>query len=132
MPCTDFIADFITIVRNAANARKDKISILSSKSTTRIAEILKEEGFIESVKPYEENKRKYVRIHLKYLRSGKPAIQGLKRISKPGLRVYKGVQDLPRVLGGLGIAVVSTSKGILTDRDARKEKLGGEVLCTVW
>lgn len=132
MPCTDFVADFLTVLRNASKAHKDKVTLPASKLTSRVAEILKEEGFVESIKIFTEGDRKFIRVHLKYLRNGRPAIQGIKRISKPGLRVYRGVEKLPRVQGGLGIAVLSTSKGVLTDRQARKELIGGEIVCTVW
>ena len=131
MPVTDFVADFLTVVRNASRAKKEKLTAPASKTTVRIAEILKEEGFVESVKPFSEGPKKFVRIHLKYIRK-KPAIQGLKRISKPGRRVYIGSDAVPRVQGGLGVAIVSTSKGLLTDQQARKTKVGGELLCTVW
>jgi len=132
MPCTDFIADFLTVIRNASKAHKDKITIRTSKATTNIAEILKKEGFVENVKAINEGNKKQIRIHLKYLRDGRPAIQGLKRISKPGLRIYRGSDELPRVQGGLGVMIVSTSRGIVTDRQARKESIGGELLCKVW
>jgi len=132
MPCTDFIADFLTVVRNASRAHIDKVTVPASNTTIRLAEILKEEGFIENVKVFTEGKKRFVRVHLKYLTKGKSAIQGLKRISKPGLRVYRSVEDIPRVQGGLGVAIISTSTGILTDRQAREKKMGGEILCTVW
>jgi len=132
MASSDFIADFLTVVRNAARAKKDKATIKSSRSTARIAELFKEEGFVENVKVFTEDNRKFIRIHMKYLHDGRPAIQGIKRISKPGLRIYRGSDQLPRVQGGLGIAIISTSKGIMTDRQARKDCVGGEVLCTVW
>ncbi|MDD5216912.1 MAG: 30S ribosomal protein S8 [Candidatus Omnitrophica bacterium] len=132
MPCTDFIADFLTVVRNASRAHIDKVTVPASNTTIRLAEILKEEGFIENVKVFTEGKKRFVRVHLKYLTKGKSAIQGLKRISKPGLRVYRSVEGIPRVQGGLGVAIISTSTGILTDRQAREKKMGGEILCTVW
>jgi small subunit ribosomal protein S8 len=131
MPVTDFVADFLTVVRNASSARKDKVTVPASNMTTKIAEILKEEGFVESVKPFAEGPKKFIRIHLKYIRK-KPAIQGLKRISKPGRRVYVAGEEVPRVQGGLGVAIVSTSKGLLTDQQARKTNVGGELLCAVW
>ena len=131
MPVTDFVADFLTVVRNASMAKKEKVTVPASKMTTRIAELLKEEGFVESIKPFSEGPKKFIRIHLKYIRK-KPAIQGLKRISKPGRRVYVANDEVPRVQGGLGVAIVSTSKGLLTDQQARKTKVGGELLCTVW
>ena len=132
MPCSDFVADFLTIIRNAAKAGKDKITLGTSNLTVQVAELLKEEGFIESVKVFTEGKKQFVRIHLKYLRGRKPAIQGLRRISTPGRRVYLGCDRIPRVQGGLGVAIVSTSKGVLTDRKARQANVGGELLCTVW
>ena len=132
MPVTDFVADFLTVIRNASNAKKDKVTIPTSKMTTRIADILKEEGFITSVKPFNEGNKNFIRIHLKYMQGKTPAIRGIKRISKPGLRDYKDSHSLPRVQGGLGIAIISTSRGILTDKDARKINVGGELLCKVW
>ncbi|MFZ5802308.1 MAG: 30S ribosomal protein S8 [Candidatus Omnitrophota bacterium] len=132
MPCTDFIADFLTVIRNASHAHKDKVTVRGSKMVLRIAEILKEEGFVTQVKDFTEEKKNFIRLHLKYLKNGRPAIQGLRRVSKPGLRVYRGFEDLPRVQGGLGIAIISTSRGVMTDRKARKEKIGGEILCKVW
>ena len=132
MPCTDFVADFLTVIRNGAKAHKDKVTIPTSKLTVRIAEILKEEGFVENVKPFSEGKKQFVRIHLKYIHGKRPAIQGLHRISKPGRHWYVGHDEIPRVQGGLGVAIVSTSKGVLTDREARKIKVGGQLLCTVW
>lgn len=129
----DFIADYLTAIRNAARAKKEKLTVPASVLTVRIAEILKEEGFIENVKPFSEGNKNFVRIHLKFLAGGKkPAIQGLRRISKPGLRHYVGYQDIPKVLGGLGVAILSTPKGVVSDRQARELKVGGEVLCTVW
>lgn len=133
MPCTDFIADFLTVVRNASAKKKDKVTTPVSNITLRIAEILKEEGFVNQVKPFTDDKKKYVRLHLKYIQGGKkPAIQGLKRVSRPGLRRYTGAGEIPRVRSGLGIAILSTSKGLMTDRRAREGKVGGEILCTVW
>lgn len=132
MPVTDFVADFLTIIRNASRAHKDKVTAGSSKLTLKIAEILKEEGFVENVKPFTEGNKRFIRIHLKYVHGKRPAIQGLRRISKPGRRTYLGAEEIPRVQGGLGVAIVSTSKGVLTDQKARQEKVGGELLCTVW
>ena len=129
---TDFIADFLTQIRNAARAGKAMITVPGSKLTARIAEILKREGFIENFKPVDEGSKKMVRIHLKYLSGKQPAIQALVRVSKPGLRHYVGSQKIPRVLGGLGVAILSTSKGVMTDREARSAKLGGELICKVW
>ena len=128
---TDTIADFLTRVRNASSARKPNVTTPGSKLLVRVAEILKEEGFIENFKPVEDGCKKSIRIHLKYLNK-KPVIQSLVRMSTPGLRRYVGHQEIPRVLGGLGVSILSTSKGIMSDRKARSEKLGGELLCQVW
>lgn len=132
MPVTDFIGDFLTVVRNASRSKKDKVTLKTSKTTTRIAEILKEEGFVSNVKAFSEGPKHFVRVHMKYLKGRQPAIQGLRRASRPGLRHYVSSEGLPKVQGGLGIAILSTSRGVLTDREARKLKVGGEVLCKVW
>lgn len=129
---TDFIADFLTHIRNASRAKKDKVTTRSSKLALQITEILKKEGFIDSYKPFSEDNREFVRIHLKYLGGKKPVIQGIQKVSKPGRRVYFGCDEIPRVMGGLGISVVSTSKGLVIDREARQNRLGGEILCKVW
>ncbi|HRY86211.1 MAG TPA: 30S ribosomal protein S8 [Candidatus Omnitrophota bacterium] len=129
----DFIGDFLTSVRNASKARKDKLTAPASALTVRIAELLKDEGFIENVKPYNDGNKNFVRIHLKYLPGGKkPAIQGLKRISTPGLRRYVGYEEIPKILGGFGAVILSTPKGVMTGKQAREAKVGGEILCTVW
>ncbi len=129
----DFIGDFLTSIRNAAKAHKEKVSAPASILTVRIAELLKQEGFVENVKPFSDGNKNFVRIHLKYLPGGKKsAIQGLKRISTPGLRRYVGYQEIPKVLGGFGVAILSTPKGIMTGKQAREAKAGGELLCTVW
>lgn len=129
---TDPIADFLTQIRNAARAAKPTVTVRSSKVTVRIAEILKQEGFIENYKMIEEGAKKFLRVHIKYVKGKQPAIQSLIRISKPGLRHYVAHDEIPRVLGGLGVAIVSTSKGIMTDKQARAQKVGGELLCKVW
>lgn len=129
---SDFTGDFLTIIRNAYRAGKDKITIPTSKLTLRIAEILKSEGFIENHKLVEEGAKKFLRIHLRYMHGKSPAIRSILRVSKPGLRRYLGHEDVPRVLGGLGIAILSTPKGLMTDREARQEKVGGELICKVW
>lgn len=131
MPVTDPISDFLTRIRNAAKAKKPKVDIPSSNMKKNLAEILKNQNYIENFELIEDNKQNILRVQLKY-RSGISAISGLKRISTPGLRVYKNSIDLPRVLNGLGIAVVSTSKGLLTDKEARKNSVGGEVVCYIW
>ncbi len=132
MPVTDFVGDFLTVIRNASKARKEKVTLPASKMTVQIAEILKSEGFVENVKPFTEEKKNFVRIHLKYIQGKKPAIQGIRRISKPGRRRYVGAEEIPRIQGGLGVAIVSTSKGVVTDRQARQTNVGGELLCTIW
>ena len=129
---TDPIADFLTQVRNASRAGKTNMMVPGSKLTLKIAGILKQEGFIENFKLVEEGAKRFIRIHLKYVKGKQPAIQSVVRVSKPGLRQYVNCQEIPRVLGGLGIAILSTSKGIMTDREARAQKVGGELLCKVW
>lgn len=131
MSVTDPIADFLTRVRNASKAKKVRVEIPSSGLKKQLAEILKTESYINDFAMVEDNKQNVIRVHLKYTQ-GKPAISGLRRISKPGLRIYKGKDELPRVLNGLGTAVISTSKGLLTDKEARKQSIGGEVICYIW
>ncbi|WAM32437.1 MULTISPECIES: 30S ribosomal protein S8 [Caldicellulosiruptor] len=128
----DPIADMLTRIRNANNARHEYVDIPASKMKKAIAQILLEEGFIKEYEIIDDGKNGIIRIKLKYGPNKERAITGLKRISKPGRRVYAGKDELPRVLGGLGIAIISTSKGIMTDKKARKEGVGGEVLCYVW
>ena len=132
MVVTDPIADFLTRIRNANMVLMDKVEIPASKTKMGLAEILKAEGFINDVDLIEDGKQGVIRVYLKYGAGREKIINGLKRISKPGLRVYAGKDELPRVMGGLGIAIISTSKGLMVDRVARKEGLGGEVLCYVW
>ncbi|KSU78449.1 30S ribosomal protein S8 [Fictibacillus enclensis] len=132
MVMTDPIADMLTRIRNANTVRHDKLEVPGSTIKKEIAEILKREGFVRDVEYIEDNKQGMIRIFLKYGSNNERVITGLKRISKPGLRVYAKSTELPRVLGGLGIALVSTSKGILTDKEARQQQVGGEVLAYVW
>ena len=132
MTMTDPIADMLTRIRNANMVLMDKVEIPASKTKMGLAEILKAEGFINDVELIEDGKQGVIRVYLKYGAGREKIINGLKRISKPGLRVYAGKDELPRVMGGLGIAIISTSKGLMVDRVARKEGLGGEVLCYVW
>ena len=132
MVVTDPIADFLTRIRNANMVFMDKVEIPASGTKRAMAEILKDEGFIKDAEYIEDGKQGVIRIYLKYGEGREKIINGLKRISKPGLRVYVGNDELPRVMGGLGIAIISTSKGLMVDRKARKEGLGGEVLCYVW
>ncbi|MCB0729661.1 MAG: 30S ribosomal protein S8 [Ignavibacteriae bacterium] len=131
MPVTDPIADFLTRVRNAIHAKKKFVEIPSSKMKLKMAEILKDNSFIKDFNIIEDSKQNIIRIHLKY-KNGEPAITGLKKISSPGLRTYVDKESLPRVLNGLGLAILSTSKGLLTDKQAKNESVGGEVICHIW
>ena len=132
MLVNDPVADMLTRIRNAQVARHDTVTIPASNTKKAIAKILLDEGYVKSVENVTENDRPAIKITLKYLDKKAPVIQGLKRISKPGLRVYAACDELPKVLGGLGIAIISTNEGIMTDRAARKSNIGGEVLCYVW
>ena len=132
MTTTDPIADMLRRIRNANSARHTTVEIPASKLKLAIAQILLDEGYIKSFEKIEDGKQGMIQVTLKYDEKGKRVISGLKRISKPGLRIYVSCEELPQVLNGLGIALVSTSKGIKTDRDARREGLGGEVLAYVW
>ncbi|MGA9286857.1 30S ribosomal protein S8 [Pseudalkalibacillus hwajinpoensis] len=132
MVMTDPIADMLTRIRNANTVRHEKLELPASNSKRNIAEILKREGFVRDVEIIEDSKQGIIRIFLKYGSNNERVITGLKRISKPGLRVYAKADEVPRVLGGLGIALVSTSKGIMTDKEARQQQVGGEVLAYVW
>ncbi len=129
---TDPIADMLTRIRNAGGASHESVEIPSSKLKVELAKVLKEEGYITDYKVREEGKFKILTIGVKYESEKQPVIRKIQRVSKPGLRVYKKSKNLPKVLGGLGISIVSTNKGLLTDRKARKEKVGGEILCNVW
>jgi len=132
MTMTDPIADMLTRIRNANTVHHDSVEVPVSKIKLAMAEVLKQEGFIREYDLKKGHKPGIIRVYLKYGPSREKVISGLKRISKPGLRVYAQKDDLPRVLGGLGIAIISTSQGIMTDKAARKAGLGGEVLCYVW
>ncbi|RUS44280.1 30S ribosomal protein S8 [Cohnella sp. AR92] len=132
MVMSDPIADMLTRIRNANLVRHETVELPASTVKKQIAEILKREGFIRDAEYVEDNKQGLIRIFLKYGPNNERVITGLKRISKPGLRVYTKSNEVPRVLGGLGIAIISTSKGIVTDKEARQGKSGGEVLCYVW
>jgi len=129
---TDPIADMLTRIRNAGSAGHNSVEMPSSKQKVELAKVLKEEGYIAGYKVKEEGKFKVLVIEVKYQSEGLPIIRKIQRVSKPGLRVYKKAKNLDKILGGLGVAIVSTSKGLLTDRKARKEKVGGEVLCYVY
>jgi small subunit ribosomal protein S8 len=134
MTMTDPIADMLTRIRNGNVAMHDEVKMPSSKLKEALAAILKREGYIQdfSVADNTERPGKVLTIHMKYAQDRTRTISGIKRVSKPGLRVYAKADSLPRVLGGLGVAVVSTSRGLMTDREARKSRMGGEVLCFVW
>lgn len=132
MGMTDPIADFLTRIRNANAQKHEFVSAPSSKTKVAIAEILKNEGFIKGYEVEEDNKQNVLKVQLKYGRNNEKVITGLKRISKPGLRVYAKSDDVPKVLNGLGIAIISTSNGLVTDKVARNEGVGGEVLAYVW
>ena len=129
---TDTIADMLTRIRNANSMGYEEVTVPASKLKVELARILKEEGFIKEYKVVSEGVEKNILLTLKYGKKKKKVITGLKRISKPGLRVYVKSDEVPRVLNGLGIAIISTSKGIMTDKEARKQNLGGEVLAYVW
>jgi len=129
---SDPIADFLTRIRNAGIVYHDKVEVPASNVKKAIAEILKEEGFIKDVEYISDNKQGIIRLYLKYGPNRERVITGLKRISRPGRRVYAKKDEVPKVLGGLGIAIISTSKGVMTDKQARKEGLGGEVICYIW
>ena len=132
MVVTDTIADMLTRIRNANQMRYQEVSVPASNLKVSLAKILKEEGFIEDYKLVDENVQGTILLTLKYGENKERVITGLKRISKPGLRVYAKANEVPKVLNGLGIAVISTSRGVMTDKEARKENLGGEVLCYIW
>jgi len=132
MQITDPIADMLTRIRNANSARHLSVDIPASNLKKSIAEILLEEGYIKNYQIIDDGKQGIIRVSLKYAENKQRVISGIKRISKPGLRVYAGKDELPRVLRGLGIAIVSTSKGVMTDKKARKENVGGEILAYIW
>ena len=132
MQISDVIADMLTRIRNANNAKHESVDVPASKVKKGIAEILLNEGYIKSYQVIDDGRQGVIRITLKYLPGKVKVIQGLRRVSKPGLRIYSNCEDMPRVMNGMGIAIISTSKGILTDKQARKENVGGEVLAFVW
>jgi len=132
MTMTDPIADMLTRMRNAVRASHEVVNIPSSKLKINIAKVLKTEGYIKNLKIVSDGRHRFIRIFLKYDEDGVPVIGGLKRVSKPSCRIYERAENIPTVLDGYGINVVSTSKGIMTDREARKNKVGGEILCAVW
>ena len=132
MHITDTIADMLTRIRNANSAKHDTVDIPASNMTKAIAQILLDEGYIKSFTVVEDGKQGTIRVVLKYGQGKTPVIQGLRRVSKPGLRIYTSCEDMPRVMKGLGVAILSTNKGVMTDRQARKENVGGEVLAFFW
>jgi small subunit ribosomal protein S8 len=132
MSLTDPVADFLTRIRNSIRARHQKLDVPASKLKTEIARILKEEGYIANYKPTEEDGMKVIRVYLKYGPNNESVIRDLKRVSRPGCRVYQGKNEIRRVQGGFGIAILTTPKGVMTGRQARREGVGGELLCEVW
>ena len=132
MQISDVIADMLTRIRNANDAKHETVDIPASNMKKSIAEILFNEGYIKSYQIVEDGKQGIIRVTLKYAANKQKVIHGLRRVSKPGLRIYSDCENMPRVMNGLGIAIVSTSKGIMTDKKARKENVGGEVLAFVW
>ncbi|MBD3271755.1 MAG: 30S ribosomal protein S8 [Elusimicrobia bacterium] len=134
MPITDSIGDMLTMIRNANQKFLEKVDMPASKFKTHIARILKEEGFISNYKNIEDHKQGILRIYLKYIgeKDKERVIKGIKRVSRPGLRSFYPWRSIPKVYGGLGINIVSTSRGVMTDEGARKERLGGELICSVW
>lgn len=132
MQITDVVADMLTRIRNANSAKHETVEIPASNLKKAIAQILLDEGFIKAYEVIEDNKQGTIKVTLKYGENKQRIIQGLRRVSKPGLRIYAASQDLPKVKNGLGIAIISTSKGLMTDKAARKQNIGGEVLAFVW
>ena len=132
MQITDPIADLLSRIRNASSAKHPSVDVPASKLKKAIADILLAEGYVKGVQLIEDGKQGIIRIALKYQESGTPVISGIRRVSKPGLRIYSNSEQLPKVMKGLGTAIISTSKGVMTDRDARKAHVGGEVLAFVW
>jgi small subunit ribosomal protein S8 len=132
MSMTDPIADLLTRIRNAHRAKHDRLDVPASNLKMEVCRILKEEGYIKNVEMVEGEPRSVIRVFLAYNKEGKPGIQRMQRVSTPGRRVYRGADQIKPVLNGLGIGIVSTSKGLMTDRQAREQRVGGEVLCEVW
>lgn len=132
MQMSDVIADMLTRIRNASSARHETVDIPASNMKKAIADILLQEGYIKDVKIIKDEKQGIIRVTLKYQHGKQQVIHGIRKVSKPGLRIYSSCEDLPKVMNGLGIAIISTSKGIMTDKKSRKENIGGEVLAFVW
>jgi small subunit ribosomal protein S8 len=132
MTMTDPIADMLTRIRNALKASHEQVDIPSSKIKISIAKVLKAEGYVKNFKIISDGRHRLIRVFLKYDENGVPIIDGVKRVSKPSCRVYAGYDEIPKVLNGYGVNIISTSKGLLTDREARKLRVGGEILCSLW
>ena len=132
MQITDTIADLLTRIRNAQSAKHDTVQIPASNMKKAICQILVDEGYVRNFTVAEDGKQGFIKVTLKYAEGKTPVIKGLKRVSKPGLRIYSNAEEMPKVMKGLGVALVSTSKGIMTDREARKQNVGGEVLAFIW
>ena len=132
MQITDTIADLLTRIRNASSAKHDSVEITASNMKKAICQILVDEGYVKNYTVTEDGKQGVIKVTLKYGEGKAPVIQGLRRVSKPGLRIYSNAAELPKVMKGLGIAIISTSRGVMTDREARKQNLGGEVLAFIW
>ena len=132
MSMTDSLADMLTRIRNAQRAGHDRVEIPASKLKMGVAKVMKKEGFIKNYKLIQDKKQGMLRIYLRYNDDSTPIIRGLRKVSRPGRRVYSGYEDIPPLHGGFGVVILSTSKGIITDREARSQKVGGEVLCQVW
>ena len=132
MQITDTIADLLTRIRNASSAKHDSVEIPASNMKKAICQILVDEGYVKNYTVTEDGKQGIIKVNLKYGEGKTPVINGLRRVSKPGLRIYSNAEDLPKVMKGLGIAIISTSHGVMTDRQARKENVGGEVLAFIW
>ena len=132
MTMTDPIADMLTRIRNAQSAKHTETAIPYSRLKEAIAGVLKEEGYIDSYRVLSEGVRQHLRLSLRYTQDGQPVMSGIQRASSPGRRAYSGAGEIPRILGGLGICIVSTSQGVMSDREARRRRVGGEILCTVW
>jgi small subunit ribosomal protein S8 len=132
MSMTDPIADLLTRIRNAHRAKHDRLDVPASNVKLEVCRILKEAGYIKNVSVVEQQPRNLIRVYLSYTKEGKPGISRMRRVSTPGRRVYRGAEQIKPVLNGLGIGIVSTSKGLMTDRQAREQRVGGELLCEIW
>ncbi len=132
MSLSDPISDMLTIIRNANTVKKEKVDIPASKLKMEIIKIFKNEGYIKNFKLIEEDNKSYIRIYLKYSATGQSIIHNLKRVSRPGLRVYRKKNEIPRIFNGFGTSIISTSKGVLTDKKAREKNVGGEIVCYIW